>query len=125
GPVYLHCHHGKHRGPAVAAVAHRCLDESCSAEQALAEMRRAGTDPRYTGLFAAPRNVRQPSKGELDRIPPDFPEAATVAALAQVMVQIDERWERLKQVRAAGWKAPLAHPDLDPAHEALQLAEQY
>src|SRR5262249_14804470 len=26
-------------------------------------------------------------------------------------------------VRGAGWKAPPDHPDLDPPHEALQLAE--
>jgi hypothetical protein len=121
GPVYLHCH----RGPAAAAVAHLCLDESCDAEKALAEMRRAGTDPRYTGLYEAPRRVRRPTKEELNRVPANFPEVAEVAALAQVMVQIDERWERLKQVRAAGWKAPPMHPDVDPAHEALQLAEQY
>src|SRR5262249_53262892 len=41
------------------------------------------------------------------------------------MVGIDERWDRLRAVRAANWKAPAAHPDLDPPHEALQLAEQY
>ena len=54
GLVYIHCHHGQHRGPAAAEVVHRCLDESCKVETALAELRRAGTDPRYTGLFASP-----------------------------------------------------------------------
>ena len=29
----------------------------------------------------------------------------------------------LKQIKAAGWKSPPDHPDLDPAHEALQLQE--
>jgi protein tyrosine phosphatase (PTP) superfamily phosphohydrolase (DUF442 family) len=125
GAVYIHCHHGKHRGPAAAAVAHLCLDDSCGIEAALDEMRRAGTDPRYAGLYAAPRELRRPTREELDRVPDDFPEVAEVAVLAQVMVQIDDRWERLKEVRAAGWKVPPAHPDVEPAHEALQLAEQF
>jgi hypothetical protein len=41
------------------------------------------------------------------------------------MVTIDERWEYLKLIRFAGWKAPADHPGLDPPHEALQLAEHY
>jgi protein tyrosine phosphatase (PTP) superfamily phosphohydrolase (DUF442 family) len=125
GPVYLHCHHGKHRGPAAAAVAHLCLDGRCGVETAVEEMRRAGTDPRYTGLYAAPGQIRRPTREVLDRVPADFPEVAEVAALAQAMVAVDERWDRLQQVRAAGWKVPPDHPDIDPPHEALQLQEQY
>jgi protein tyrosine phosphatase (PTP) superfamily phosphohydrolase (DUF442 family) len=125
GPVYIHCHHGKHRGPAAAAVAHLCLDEKCSVETALAEMRRAGTDPHYTGLYAALGEFGRPTAGDLDRVPSDFPEVSEVAALAQIMVGIDERWERLKLIRAANWKVPADYPDLDPPHEALQLREQY
>src|SRR6516162_6300346 len=74
GPVYVHCHHGKHRGPAAAAVARLCVDERCGVEQALEGMRRAGTDPHYTGLYAAPRDLRRPTKDDLDRLPDDFPE---------------------------------------------------
>jgi protein tyrosine phosphatase (PTP) superfamily phosphohydrolase (DUF442 family) len=125
GLVYIHCHHGKHRGPAAAAVVHLCLDERCSVDTVLAEMRRAGTDPRYTGLYAAPQTLRRPSAEELDRIPAEFPEVAPVPAFAQVMVSIDECWDRIKRTRAAGWKTPPDHADLDPAHEALQLREHY
>jgi hypothetical protein len=125
GPVYVHCHHGKHRGPAAAAVALLCLDGQCPAAAAVAFLRQAGTDPRYTELYAAPRLLRRPTKADLDRVPADFPEAAEVAALAQVMVQLDERLEHLKQLRAAGWAVPKEAPDLDPPHEALQLVEQY
>jgi hypothetical protein len=125
GPIYIHCHHGKHRGPAAAAVARLCLDEQCSIAAALDGMRRAGTDPHYVGLYAAPKELRRPTREELDRIPDDFPEVAEVAGLAQVMVQVDEHWERLKQAREAGWKTPADHPDIDPPHEALQLVEQY
>ena len=41
------------------------------------------------------------------------------------MVQIDERWDRLKAVREAGFKPPRSHPDIDPSHEALQLRESF
>jgi hypothetical protein len=125
GPVYVHCHHGQHRGPAAAAVALLCLDPAWSPEAALAWMRRAGTDPRYVGLYAAPQELRRPSADELDRVPADFPEVAAVTGTAQVMVGIDERWENLKLVRAAGWKTPPGHPDVDPPHEAVQLVEYF
>jgi protein tyrosine phosphatase (PTP) superfamily phosphohydrolase (DUF442 family) len=125
GPVYIHCHHGKHRGPAAAAVVHLCLDESCAVETVVAEMRRAGTDPHYTGLYAAPAQVGRATASELDAVSADFPEAAEVSGLGQAMVGLDERWERLKKVRSAGWQTPANHPDIDPAHEALQLREQY
>jgi protein tyrosine phosphatase (PTP) superfamily phosphohydrolase (DUF442 family) len=59
GPIYIHCHHGMHRGPAAASAIHLCLDKNC---QALAEMRRAGTDPHYTGLMRCPeRSYVQPA----------------------------------------------------------------
>jgi protein tyrosine phosphatase (PTP) superfamily phosphohydrolase (DUF442 family) len=125
GPVYIHCHHGKHRGPASAAVAHLCVDEKCSVEAALEGMRRAGTDPHYTGLYAAPERLHRPTLEDLDRIPDDFPEVAAVPGLAQAMVAIDERWDRLKQARASGWKPPPGHADIDPPHEARQLLEQF
>jgi protein tyrosine phosphatase (PTP) superfamily phosphohydrolase (DUF442 family) len=125
GPVYVHCHHGKHRGPAAAAVARLCTDDRCGAEEALEGMRLAGTDPHYTGLYAAPREFRRPTADELDRLPADFPEVAEVTGLAQLMVEVDDRWERLKLARAEGWKAPQDHPDIDPPHEALQVVEQY
>jgi hypothetical protein len=125
GPIYLHCHHGKHRGPAAAAVVQRCLDRRCGTEQALAWLRLAGTDPHYVGLFAAPGRFHLLNDEELERVSPQFPEVATLTVLAEQMVTIDERWERIKRVRAAGWKVPPNHPDLDPAHEALLLREAY
>jgi protein tyrosine phosphatase (PTP) superfamily phosphohydrolase (DUF442 family) len=125
GPIYVHCHHGQHRGPAAAAIAHLCLDETCGVETVVAEMRRAGTDPHYKGLYASPREFRRPTPEELARLPDNFPEAVPPAGLAQVMVGVDQIWDRLKLVRASGWRVPPDHPDLDPPHEALQLVEQY
>jgi protein tyrosine phosphatase (PTP) superfamily phosphohydrolase (DUF442 family) len=125
GPVYIHCHHGKHRGPAAAAVAHLFLDEHCTPADAVAEMHRAGTDAHYAGLYASAQKLRRPTPKELDQIKADFPEVAPVAALAEFMVSIDTHWDQLKLVQQAGWKTPKDHTDLDPPHEALQLAEQF
>ncbi|HJT79316.1 MAG TPA: hypothetical protein VJ739_19120, partial [Gemmataceae bacterium] len=125
GPVYVHCHHGQHRGPTAAAVAHLCLDPHCTVAMAVAEMRRAGTDPRYTGLYAAPRQIGHPSAAELDRVPANFPEIAPIPDLAAAMVAIDGRMDNLKLARAAGWRTPAEHPDADPPHEALQLWEHF
>src|SRR5205807_3043828 len=88
-------------------------------------LKRAGTDPRYAGLVGLPRSLARPSAAELDRAAADFPEVAAVSDLARLMVEIDRRLENLKLVRKAGWRPPADHPDLDPAHEALLLAEQY
>jgi len=125
GPVYLHCHHGKHRAPAAAAVALLCLDPECPVQSAVDFMKQAGTDPHYAGLYASPGKLRRPTKQGLDKLSGDFPETARVTALARMMVEIDERWDLLKKVKKAGWKVPPEAPDLDPPHEALQLKEHY
>jgi hypothetical protein len=124
GPVYVHCHHGKHRGPAAAAVIQLCLD-SWTPEQAANWMRTAGTDPKYTGLTALPNTVRRPTTAELNTASDKFPKVAAVADLTRLMVDVDARWDHLKLVKEAGWTIPKDHPDIDPPHEAVQLAELY
>lgn len=124
-PIYLHCHHGKHRGPAAAAAIHVCLDERCTINQALAEMKTFGTDPRYRGLFEAISRLDRPSPEQLKAVPSDFPETAKVASFVERMVEVDTTWDHLKAIRAAGWKAPADNPDLVPSQEALQLVEHY
>jgi protein tyrosine phosphatase (PTP) superfamily phosphohydrolase (DUF442 family) len=125
GPAYVHCHHGKHRGPAAAVSALRCLDGGCPAAAALAFLRTAGTDPKYAGLYAGVEGMAAATADDWERAGTDFPEVAAVPGLVSLMVGIDERWDRLKLVKAAGWAAPRDHPDLDPPHEAVQLAEHY
>ena len=125
GPVYIHCHHGQHRGPASAAVIHLVLDSNCTVDQALAEMKRAGTDPKYKGLYAAPVDMRKVSNINLDDVRSDFPESIKPAAFADVMVHVDEQWDKIKLVKGAAWQTPKDHPDVSPAHEALLLVEQF
>jgi hypothetical protein len=125
GPIYIHCHHGKHRSPAAAAAIQICLDDKCTVAQAVDIMKRAGTDPRYKGLFAGPREIRRPTPAELAEVKVELREAAPIAAVAEMMVRIDMHWEQLSLIKNAGWKPPKGHPDLDPPHEALQLREGF
>jgi protein tyrosine phosphatase (PTP) superfamily phosphohydrolase (DUF442 family) len=124
GLVYLHCHHGKHRGPAAAAVVRLCLDDHCRAADAVAFLKEAGTAPHYKGLYAA-ADLLRPTPAELDAVSDEFTEVAPVSSLIRMMVELDGRWERLTLARRAGWKAPEHHPDVDPPHEAVQLWELY
>jgi hypothetical protein len=124
GPIYVHCHHGKHRGPAAAALL--CLaKEGWNSAQAERWLRKAGTATNYTGLYAVVREFRRPTAEQLRTIPSEFPETARVSGLVDAMVDIDERWEHLKTVRAAGYQVPKEHPDIKPGNEAVILWEQY
>lgn len=125
GPIYIHCHHGTHRGPAAAAVARLCADDECQVEDALVILKSAGTDPRYKGLFKSVQEFQRPTREELAKLPANLPEVVKVAGLTQAMVAIDHSWDNIKLVQAAGWIPPLDHPDIDPPHEALQLVEGF
>jgi protein tyrosine phosphatase (PTP) superfamily phosphohydrolase (DUF442 family) len=124
-PIYLHCHHGTHRGPAAAAIVRLCLDDQCTVAAAIDFMKRAGTDARYIGLYDSAKTMKRPTKADLDRVSADFPEVTIVSQLAQLMVEIDEHWDHLKLVKKADWKTPPNHPDIDPPHEASILAARY
>jgi protein tyrosine phosphatase (PTP) superfamily phosphohydrolase (DUF442 family) len=123
GPFYVHCHHGKHRGPAACAIG-RLLIDGISVDQALAEMKAAGTDPKYRGLYDAPARFRRPGAAEIAAAPA-LSESAPVPALAQAMVEVDATWTRIEEIRRAGWARSAEHPDVDPAHEALIFAEGF
>ncbi len=124
GPIYVHCHHGQHRGPTAAAVI--CMaDLDWSREQAEVFLVAAGTSTNYPGLYETIRDFKQPSDEQLRLLPARFPEKARVSGLVDAMVQIDERWEQLKAVRAAGYQAPPDHPDVEPANETVILWEHF
>lgn len=124
GPVYVHCHHGKHRGPAAAALC-GLATEGWTKADALSWMKQAGTAPEYVGLYASARAFVPPSSEELGRIDAELPERAAVPALVELMVQVDVRWDHLNQARESEFKASPDQPDIDPPHEALQLAELF
>lgn len=122
GPFYVHCHHGKHRGPAACAVGLMGV-EGWTAEQVVAELKLAGTASKYEGLYAMAGAFVRPTPEELAAAPDEFPEVSPVPAFQQAMVEVDAGFVRLGDVRKAGWKAPPEHPDVTPKHEATIFAQ--
>jgi protein tyrosine phosphatase (PTP) superfamily phosphohydrolase (DUF442 family) len=124
GPIYIHCHHGKHRSPVAATVG--CVGAGLI-EPDMADdiLKLAGTGKNYVGLFRVAKMARPIDPDKLDRLRPDFPEVAKVPAMAEAMVEIDLSLDRIKQGAAAGWTTPQEHPDLEPAHEALIFRERF
>ena len=124
GPVYVHCHHGKHRSAAAVAVA--CVNNGMlPPERAESVLKTFGTGANYKGLWKAAGDAKPLGAQALRSLDVEFVETAKIAAMADAMVAVDHTWEHLKEVQQSGWKAPRDHPDLDPPHEALQLQEHF
>ena len=118
-PLYVHCHHGRHRGPAAVAVV--CIAAgSLDHQQATALMTKAGTGKDYTGLW---RDVRDFEPPAADAELPELVEVARVESLAAAMAKIDRHFDHLKLCASADWKSPKEHPDLDASAESLLMQE--
>ena len=121
GPVYVHCHHGKHRGPSATAVI--CVAKGlCTGEQSLQLLKLAGTGQEYAGLWRDVAAYRPPRSGTKL---PALVETAEVESLTAAMARVDRHWDNLKLCRDAGWQTPPAHRDLVPAREALLMKETF
>ncbi|TWT76031.1 hypothetical protein Pla123a_28170 [Posidoniimonas polymericola] len=124
GPIYIHCHHGKHRSPAAAAVA--CIGVGkLSVAQGSEVLAAAGASPRYIGLFASVRAAERFDRATLDALSSDFPEVSEPPLLVQSMIDLEHASDRVAQIQQSGWQTPANHPDLAPAHEGLLLREHY
>ncbi|MEK7781413.1 MAG: sulfur transferase domain-containing protein [Verrucomicrobiota bacterium] len=123
GPFFVHCHHGKHRGPAAVAVMCEAT-AGWTTNRAETWLREAGTASDYPGLYRAAREFQMPSAAELAAVK-ELPEVAQSSSLVEAMVAIDGHFEHLKLAQKAGWKQPPGHADISPAHEATLLWEQF
>lgn len=100
-PMYVHCHHGKHRGPAMAAVIAQSagwLDR----KQAIELLKRAGTGSQYAGLWRDVDGFQpQPISAEL----PKLVEVAEISTLASHMVDTSLQYEvLLDAMKTNDWK---------------------
>ncbi len=91
-PIYLHCHHGKHRGPASAVCILRSLNAAITPERGVELLREMGTHPKYAGLY---RSVEEELLVTNSRRA-EFAEVSAVSPLADQMVAIDRVWEQLQ-----------------------------
>jgi protein tyrosine phosphatase (PTP) superfamily phosphohydrolase (DUF442 family) len=122
GPVYLHCHHGKHRGPAALAAAGVALG-MISADQGVQFMKAAGTAPHYKGLYQCVATSAPVSKHAIDSASSEFPSVRHAHGIVAAMVEIDMANDHLAAIRGANWQVPDDHPDLVPAAEAGRLTD--
>ena len=98
GLIYLHCHHGKHRGPAAAALtAIAC--QGMSQEAALEFMGRAGTSRTYDGLWESVKTFTPFPSSEWSSLP--SLQATPSETLALKMARLDRAWGELKKQSGA------------------------
>lgn len=93
GPVYVHCHHGKHRGPTAVSVICQAR-EGWTPQQAEAWLKLAGTSPDYSGLYRTVAEFKAPEPRELKGSSP-LPESVAPPPLIEQMLQIEEHWSHV------------------------------
>ncbi|MBT8485212.1 MAG: hypothetical protein KJO43_06500 [Phycisphaerae bacterium] len=122
-PVFIHCHHGRYRGPAAAAFGLRALG-LLDGDQALAAFAAAGDPDAYPGLRAAVTDAPAPSVAVLDALTnADLPPRARVGDMATLMAALDHHESNVGRIAAAGWTTPPDHPDLVAAAEAAAIVD--
>ncbi len=125
GPVYFHCHHGKHRGPAGSMQACMAID-GISHDVARKRLKISGTSPKYEGLYRDVAAFKQPTAKELASVTDkDLPSRVKPKGEQAAMVDVSMKFEYLAESRDLKWKALPDHPDVSPPHEARMLWETY
>ena len=125
GPFYVHCFHGRHRGPAAAAVGRLVLD-GVSREQVLAEMRQwCGTSEKYEGLYQTLATGEIPSAETTVALEFDFSPEHSVAGLRGAMIGLARAYDHLQDLAERNWQMDPAHPDIDAGNEADKLHELF
>lgn len=99
GLIFVHCHHGRHRGPAAAAVTAMAAGQ-IDRVRADAILKQAGTSPQYSGLW---RDVAAYTPA-IDQGPASvLVETAETSLLVQSMSQLSQAIELIKQSHDFGW----------------------
>ena len=123
GPVFVHCHHGRHRGPAAAMIARIAFDGISNA-QAVADLEESGCAADYKGLYRDVLAAVPPTKAALAQVPANLPSYVSPGDIAAQMASVDVTWDRVGKVKDAGWVTTASMPDVDPPHEVRILWEK-
>ena len=124
GPVYIHCHHGKHRSPAAAAVVCIALNR-WQPEQGVQFLKQAGTSRHYRGLYQSVATSSPLDKHLLTKTRFEFPSTAPPTPLVRSMVTLEKHLAAIQKMAQQGRTSLVVEPDLEPSHEALLLFEQF
>lgn len=124
-PFYVHCFHGRHRGPAAAAIGAVAID-GIDREQAIAEMRHwCSTASKYEALYAAVATADIPSADETDVYEFDFTSAHQLGGIREAMIALTRSWDEVKLIRKNGWSPSADHPDIDPLRSATTVRDHF
>ncbi len=107
GGVYLHCHHGRHRGPCAAAVAAIGLGW-ITPDHGIALLAEAGTSSAYGGLFEAVRTTKRVSASDLESVGSEFPECEMPSDIVSAMSELDIALDQLARVDGSSGASPAA-----------------
>lgn len=119
GAIYVHCHHGKHRGPTAAALIAIAAGE-INQDEAIKVLVAAGTNKNYAGLWQSIRSFRVPAKNA--RLP-ELVEVAKTDPFTTSMARIGIAMEKLKRLRDKGWQ-PSDDPNELESHQHALLIKQ-
>lgn len=122
-PFYVHCFHGRHRGPAAAAIGSVALD-GLNRDRAIAEMRHwCTTAKKYEGLYLTVATAEFPTAAETAAYDFDFMSAQRFSGLREAMVTLTRSWDEVKLIRKNGWEPSADHPDIDPLRSASTVLQ--
>jgi len=124
GPVYMHCHHGKHRSAAAVGAA-AVVAGKTQPEAAVLRMKVSGTAPAYEGLWSAVRNARPAEASTLKADVASFPSVAKVSGMVAAMAEIDLVNDLVKTSKENQWQPPSFHPDLVAQKETRRLRDLF
>lgn len=125
GPFYVHCFHGKHRGPAAAAMGRVVLD-GIGRDRAVAEMRQyCGTAKSYEGLYQAIAVQDLPDNAQTATYTFGFDAVSRPGGMVGTMVHISRAHDHIAALAARDFAADPLHPDVDALNEAKKLLANF
>jgi hypothetical protein len=124
-PIYIHCHHGVHRGPAAAALGLICVGE-LEPTEGVELLHTAGTSESYDGLYDDVSTAIRIPGINIDTLgPKELPEAVVVTGLAASMIEINDAFKDIRAVADNSWQVPSDHPDIELDEVAPRLPELF
>lgn len=124
GPIYIHCHHGKHRSPAAAAVG--CVTAGLLAsENAIEVLRLGGTSPAYRGLYAVVAAAHPMDEQMLGSLHVEFSSRVAVPPMVETMAAIEQRHDELLTLLADTANLNSVDRHAKAADQALLLREHF
>jgi protein tyrosine phosphatase (PTP) superfamily phosphohydrolase (DUF442 family) len=120
-PVYVHCHHGKHRSPSATASACIMLNW-IDREVGRKVLSIAGTNPNFRGLVQIVEESKPVDPNSIQSLSVEFKAVSEIAPFTEQMVVMDELFEKIGE----GIDQHISHDDKAKlADTALLLTESY